>query len=131
MLDFADKMGKKLTLTQVWQKGINRIANIFLDFELMLLRWIGHIPFHSVRLFFYRLSGVRIGENSRIHMWANFFRPDNIEIGGDTIIGDHVFLDGRAKLKIGNHVDIASSVFIYNSQHDTINFACQEVLITL
>lgn len=111
-------MEKQLTTVEVWQKGINRVTSIFLDFELMFLRWVGHIPFHLVRLFFYRLSGMRVGYGSRIHMWVNFFKPDNIEIGEDTIIGDHVFLDGRAKLKIGNHVDIASSVLIYNSQHD-------------
>ena len=51
-------------------------------------------------------------------MWANFFDPRNIVIGEDTIIGDHAFLDGRAKLTIGNHVDIASSVMIYNSEHN-------------
>ena len=61
---------------------------------------------------------MKIGIGSTIHMWANFFQPNNIEIGEDTIIGDHVFLDGRAKLKIGNHVDVASSVMIYNSEHD-------------
>jgi maltose O-acetyltransferase len=51
-------------------------------------------------------------------MWANFFDPTNIDIGADTIVGDHVFLDGRASLKIGSHVDIASSVMIFNSEHD-------------
>ena len=51
-------------------------------------------------------------------MWANFFEPGGIKIGEDTIIGDHAFLDGRAPLSIGNHVDIASSVMIYNSEHD-------------
>lgn len=51
-------------------------------------------------------------------MWARFYNPDNIEIGEDTVIGDHAFLDGRAKLKIGDHVDIASEVMIYNSEHD-------------
>jgi maltose O-acetyltransferase len=51
-------------------------------------------------------------------MWANFFEPGNIQIGNDTIIGDHAFLDGRSTLTIGNHVDIASSVMIYNSEHD-------------
>jgi maltose O-acetyltransferase len=51
-------------------------------------------------------------------MWANFFEPSGIKIGEDTIIGDHAFLDGRAPLTIGNHVDIASSVMIYNSEHD-------------
>jgi len=48
----------------------------------------------------------------------NFFNPKNIEIGKDTIIGDHAFLDGREKIKIGDHVDIASSVMIYNSEHN-------------
>lgn len=51
-------------------------------------------------------------------MWANFFDPRNIEIGEDTIIGDHAFLDGRDRLKIGSHTDIASGVMIYNSEHD-------------
>lgn len=97
---------------------VSRTANIWLDFWLWVLYVIGHdVPFHSCRKFFYRLSGMKIG-NSQIHMWARFFNPKNIEIGDDTIVGDHVFLDGRASLKIGDHVTIASSVQIYNSQHD-------------
>jgi len=118
MLEFKDRMGKKLTVFEIWQKAKSRLYNIFLDFELMLLRWVGHIPSHLLRLFFYRIVGVKIGSGSRIHMWASFFKPNNIEIGEDTIIGDHVFLDGRAKLKIGSHTAIASRVLIYNSQHD-------------
>jgi maltose O-acetyltransferase len=84
----------------------------------MLLRWVGNIPLHGVRKFIFRLSGIKIGSGSTIHMWANFFQPSNISIGSDTIVGDHVFLDGRAPITIGNHVDIASSVLIYNSEHD-------------
>ena len=56
--------------------------------------------------------------NSTIHIGANFFNPENITIGKDTIIGDHCFLDGRDKLTIGNHVGIASQVLIYNDEHD-------------
>lgn len=115
---FQDKEGNKLTTSEALPKIANRVASYWLDFELMLLRWVGHDPFHSCRRFFYRLAGVRIGKGSTIHMWANFFQPKNISIGEDTIIGDHAFLDGRAKLTIGNHVDIASSVMIYNSEHD-------------
>jgi len=89
-----------------------------LDFELMLLRWVGHIPFHCCRRLCYRLAGIKIGPGSTIHMWANFYQPQNIVIGEDTIVGDHCFLDGRAKLRIGNHVAIASQVLIYNSEHD-------------
>lgn len=115
---FTDKTGKKLTLGQAVPKIVNRILNYFLDFELMILRWVSHVPSHTFRKIFYTLAGMKIGKGSVVHMWANFFDPEGIVIGDDTIIGDHVFLDGRAPLKIGNHVDIASSVMIYNSEHD-------------
>lgn len=118
MAIFHDRMGRELTTKEAGGKVVNRTVNIILDFELMILRLIGHLPFHSIRKFFYSLSGIKVGKGSTIHMWANFFYPPNISIGEDTIIGDHVFLDGRASLKIGNHVDIASDVMIYNSEHD-------------
>lgn len=118
MLGIKDRMGQELNSSEIINKSVVRSQNIILDFGLMLLRLIGHIPFHTIRLFVYRLSGVKIGRGSTIHMWCSFFDPKNIEIGQDTIIGDHAFLDGRANLNIGNHVDIASQVLIYNSQHD-------------
>lgn len=95
-----------------------RIKAIFLEFELMILRWVGYIPSHILRKLIYKLSGVKIGKGSAIHMWANFFNPKGLVIGEDTIVGDRCFLDGRDKLRIGNHVDIASQVLIYNSEHD-------------
>jgi maltose O-acetyltransferase len=125
---FKDKQGKVLTLKEVLSKIINRIANWFLDFELMVLRWVGYIPFHIVRKNIYRLFGVKIGRGSTIHMWANFFMPKNIKIGNDSIIGNNAFLDGRAPLVIGNHTDIASEVMIYNSEHNinSIDFSARE-----
>jgi len=113
-----DKTGRELTNKELLAKVSNRFYNYWLDFELMLLRWVGFIPFHMLRKLFYTLAGIKIGKGSTIHMWANFFQPAGIEIGKDTIVGNHCFLDGRAKIKIGNHVDIASQVLIYNSEHD-------------
>ncbi len=115
---FKDKDGKSLTLGQAVPKILNRFYNYYLDLELSFLTCTGHIPFHSVRKVLYRLGGIKIGTDSKIHMWARFYYPSNISIGKDTIVGDHIFLDGRAKLTIGDHVDIASSVMIYNSEHD-------------
>ena len=111
-----ERAGRELTTEETLQKATNRFKNIWLDFWLLCLCEIGiNVPFHSVRNFFYRISGMKIGKNSYIHMWARFFNPAGIEIGEGTIIGDHAFLDGRAKLIIGNHVDIASHVLVYNS----------------
>lgn len=113
-----DKNGNKLTNSQIFSKVLTRFANYWLDFELMLLRWIGHIPSHTIRNLKYKFFGIKIGKGSTFHMWANFYQPKNITIDEDTIIGDHAFLDGRDKINIGNHTDIASSVMIYNSEHD-------------
>lgn len=128
---FKDKTGEKLTTEQASRKILNRLYNYVLDFELMIIRWIGHIPSHLLRKLFYKLAGMKIGRGSTVHMWANFFEPSGIQIGDDTIVGDHAFLDGRASLRIGNHVDIASSVMIYNSEHnvDDNDFAIIEKVI--
>lgn len=113
-----DKTGKKLTAKEIVFKIFKRLDAIDMEFEMMILRWVGHIPLHHVRRFFYRLGGMKIGKGSTIHMGAVFYDSRNIKIGRDSIIGEHAVLDGRDALTIGDHVDIASEVMIYNSQHD-------------
>lgn len=115
---FQDRTGKELTTSQVMNKAQNRVKAIFWEYLVFKLHLNGYIPFHTFRLFFYRLCGMKIGQGSAIHMGLRLYYPPNIEIGVDTIIGEFTVLDGRSKLKIGNHVDIASEVMIYNSQHD-------------
>lgn len=113
-----DKTGKVLTSSEVMAKGVNRIANILLELEVYILHLVGCVPSHLVRRFFYRLAGIRIGRGSTIHMHARFYNPHTITIGKDSILGEGIVLDGRARLTIGNHVDIASDVMIYNSEHN-------------
>lgn len=117
-VSFVDKDGRHLSLTVATKKILGRFSNYFLDGQLYLLWLVGYVPLHFVRRFFYRLSGIKIGKGSTIHMGARFFMPSKVTIGEDSLIGDHAFLDGRAPLVIGSHVDIASQVMIYNSEHD-------------
>ncbi|MEO8581092.1 MAG: acyltransferase [Patescibacteria group bacterium] len=110
----------------IHQKIYRRIDTIILEFVTGFLWWgVGFVPFHHIRRFFYRLFGMRIGHGSTIHMMARIYDPRHISIGEDTIIGEKATLDGRKQLlnsqgglKIGNHVDIASEVMIWTSQHD-------------
>lgn len=112
-------MGRELSNKEVIRKVAGRGVNILLDLELMVLNFISSaVPFHSIRKLSFRLAGLKIGKNSYIHMGTRFYLPIRITIGNGTIVGDRCFLDGRAKLTIGNHVDIASQVLIYNSEHD-------------
>lgn len=114
-----DRTGKDLTSGQVARKAVNRIKWIILDFWLYILNRLAYeMPIHFVRRLAFRISGMKMGKDSFIHMWTRVYNPAGIEIGEGTIIGDHAFLDGRAPLIIGNNVDIASQVLIYNSEHD-------------
>lgn len=113
-----DRTGRELSFFEVAQKIFNRIINLLLEFEVFFLHLVGCFPSHHIRRFFYRLAGIQIGRGSTIHIGARFYDPRNIQIGEDSIIGEGVVLDGRDKLIIGNHVDIASEVMIYNSEHD-------------
>jgi acetyltransferase-like isoleucine patch superfamily enzyme len=116
---FSDRMGNQLSWQEATPKITNRLNNYMLDLKLAVL-WlcVSQIPFHSIRNTIYRISGIKIGNNSTIHIGARFYQPKNISIGEGTIIGDHATLDGRAPLSIGNNVDIASEVMIFNSHHD-------------
>jgi maltose O-acetyltransferase len=113
-----DKHGQPLAWAQVAPKGVNRLKSYYTDFTVALLWLFGYVPSHLFRRQLFRVAGIKMGRQATIHIGARFYQPHNISIGEGTIIGDHATLDGRAKLSIGNHVDIASQVMIYNSQHD-------------
>lgn len=118
-ISFTDKNGKKLELSEASGKIGNRFLNYYLDFKLFLLHCISlHVPIWGIRKIAIVLFGAEVGRGTTIHMGAKFFDPSGVAVGEDTIIGDRIFLDGRAKLTIGSHVDIASEVMIYNSEHD-------------
>ncbi len=121
-----DKDGQVLTTTVVIKKISKRLQAWTLELTTGLLWWlVGNLPFHSLRKFFYRLSGMKIGRHSTLHMGARIYDPRHISIGEGTLIGEKATLDGRRQLEkstgglvIGNHVDIASEVMIWTSQHD-------------
>lgn len=136
-LPITDKTGKQLRAKETVEKIQFRFSTILLEKIVFLLHLIGCIPFHHVRRFFYRLAGMKIGKGSSIHMGTRFYNPRNISVGEDSIIGEKAVLDGRDKLIIGNHVDIASEVMIYNSEHNVNsehfaaveNVVCELVII--
>jgi acetyltransferase-like isoleucine patch superfamily enzyme len=117
-LPLKDRNGNSLSPAAASEKIINRFKQICLEIELNLLCFVGHLPVNMIRCFFYQAAGIRIGNSSIIHKGATFYNPNGISIGKDTIIGDRVTLDGRAPLVIGNHVDFASEVMVYNAEHD-------------
>lgn len=125
-MPITDSHGQEVPLAKLPAKVIYRLQTIWLELVTGFLWWgVGFIPFHSIRKFFYRLSGMKIGKGSTIHMMARIYDPRHITIGQDSLLGEKITLDGRRQVKnstsgidIGNHVDIASEVMIWTSDHD-------------
>jgi acetyltransferase-like isoleucine patch superfamily enzyme len=113
-----DKYGRNLSVAKAAPKVKNRLAAYWLELRTALIWWLSFLPSHGLRRFFVRLSGVRIGAASYIHSGLRLYDPSRVHIGTGTIIGYNATLDGRDDLRIGDHVDIASDVMIYNGQHD-------------
>jgi acetyltransferase-like isoleucine patch superfamily enzyme len=108
------------------KKIFRRLSAIKLELITGLLWWVvGYIPSHHFRRWCYKLAGMKIGKGSSLHMMGRIYDPRHIVIREDTIIGEQFSLDGRKQLpnskgglEIGNHVDIASQVMIWTSEHD-------------
>lgn len=115
---FTDKNGNKLSANDAFKKADVRVNNWIADLIIFKVNFFGHCPFWFMRKLVYQLFGLKIGRGSKIHVGARFFELRRIVVGNDTLIGEYSFLDGREKLTIGDHVDIASQVLIYNSEHD-------------
>lgn len=133
-LKFVDRNGRPLPPGLAFSKAGNRLANTCLDFHLMLVHFVNdHFPSHTLRRMVFSLAGGSIGKGSVIHMSGRYYHPRGITIGSDTIIGFRSTLDGRAPLTIGSHVDIASEVMIYNSEHDinSEDFHATEAPVTI
>jgi len=108
----------QLEFNELISKSITRLKTYVLEFIVFWLHLIGKVPSHHIRRLAYRLAGMQIGPGSSLHTGLKLYQPNNITIGKDSLIGEDCVLDGRDKLVIGNHVDIASQVMIYNAQHD-------------
>jgi maltose O-acetyltransferase len=113
-----DKDGKKLNGGQILEKIENRIYQNLLELETYIIFFISMLPIGIIRVFILKMAGVNVGADSRVNLGIRIYEPEGISIGKDCVIGENVVLDGRDKLTIGNHVDIASNVMIYNSEHD-------------
>ena len=78
MAIFADRMGKPLTMTETAKKGVNRLFNLVLDLELLIITCAGFVPSHLFRLLIYSLAGIKIGKGSRIHCTWILESPNHI-----------------------------------------------------
>ena len=113
----------------------NFIKRIYFDGILYLAnRVVSRIPFHAIRLFFYRYClGLGIGTNSHIFMDAWFDSKKNFKMGKNSVINQKCRLDNRGTITIGDNVSISSEVCILTADHDlqSCDFAGRTRLVNI
>lgn len=99
---------------------IHTINRIRLDGALYITnRVVAHIPFHFIRLAFYRYyMGLEIDRGSNIFMEAWFEEKKNFRMGKNSIINQKCRLDNRGFIVIGDSVSISAEVCILTADHD-------------
>lgn len=90
-------------------------------FRSFIINAIAGSPFIpvKVRVWLYRSQGFKLGSNIVIGPY-NYFFANNIEIGNNSFINNHVLFQngaGNAKIKIGSNTSIAPNVLFEAGTH--------------
>jgi acetyltransferase-like isoleucine patch superfamily enzyme len=95
--------------------------SILLQFKFILvvvLNFTANIVPLPIRVYYFKLFGFKIGENSTIHRNAKFFHIGKFQVGKNSTINFGCYMDNRRGIIIGNNVGIAHNSKIYTLGHD-------------
>ncbi len=99
---------------------MRQINYFFYSFYLYFInRFVTYIPFHTIRLLFFKPLFGKIGKNNSFLMGVELRNPRNIFIGDNNVFNKRVMLDGRhSKLIIHNNVDFGQEANIWTLSHE-------------
>ncbi|MGC6413884.1 MAG: WcaF family extracellular polysaccharide biosynthesis acetyltransferase [Bacteroidia bacterium] len=75
-------------------------------------------PISSIKVFFLRLFGAKIGKGVLIKPSVNIKYPWKLTIGDHTWLGEKVWIDNLGKVDIGSNVCISQGALILCGNHD-------------
>jgi maltose O-acetyltransferase len=81
---------------------------------------IARVPFHFVRLAFYRhIMGFQLADGVAIHLGARFDCAKGLKIGQNSVVNENCRLDPRGSITIGSNVSISAETIILTADHDS------------
>ena len=78
----------------------------------------GLFPFSGLKIFLLEIFGTKAGKNIIIKPCVNIKYPWFLEMGNNVWIGEKVWIDNLAKIKIGNNVCLSQECLLLTGNHD-------------
>jgi putative colanic acid biosynthesis acetyltransferase WcaF len=107
------------TFDNSWYKpGGNKLKRAlwyYMNFIFLMNPWC---PFKSLKVFILRLFGARVGKGVVIKPRVNIKYPWRLEIDDHVWIGENVWIDNLADIRIGKHVTISQGAMLLCGNHD-------------
>ena len=108
--------------------------------KIFLWYFVNHLIFNTFvpypskfKVFLLRIFGAKIGKNIVIKPKVNIKYPWFLKIGNNCWIGEGVWIDNLAKVKIGNNVCISQDAYLLTGNHDykkeTFDLIVKEIVI--
>jgi acetyltransferase-like isoleucine patch superfamily enzyme len=93
------------------------------SWEIVVINEVVQLVFsNSIRIFFYKRSGMKVGKNTKIFRKCYLQKLSGISIGNNCVIGFFCRLNGKGPLTIGNNVNISSETIMETGSHDFVTF---------
>ena len=98
--------------------GAGNFKNILWYFCNILFVKCSLQPLSVIKVRLLRLFGAKIGKGVVIKPGVNIKYPWNLSIGDYSWIGENVWIDNLAKVKIGNNVCVSQGAMLLCGNHD-------------
>lgn len=126
-----------MDLSKYSSQSFNRGKPIWVEFLWRLISAFifqtSWIPFYSVKRFFLRLFGARIGKGVIIKPRITITLPWKLEVGDYVWIGENAWLDSLDRISIGAHSCISQGAYLCTGNHDykspTFDLCTEEIQI--
>lgn len=102
-------------------KGFNRGRSVWIEALWLVLQYFfisSWIPGSAYRIFLLRLFGAKIGKGVCIKPRVRVKFPWRLEIGDYSWIGEDVWIDNLAKVRIGSHCCLSQGVYLCTGSHN-------------
>ena len=101
-----------------WYKPGSAVKRVLWHYTNAIIFKSGLFPFYSLKVFFLRAFGAKIGRGVHIKPFVTIKYPWFLSIGDHVWIGENVWIDNLANVTIGSNVCISQGAILLTGNHN-------------